>query len=64
MKKKFNKQNDLRKKHLDWTDKLSSHALTTMEENKWNNRKFLPLTEDVVRVNKYVMNEIGGTFMK
>ncbi|XP_033126529.1 uncharacterized protein LOC117124408, partial [Anneissia japonica] len=42
---------------LHWEGEVSHHALRTLEEAKRNNPKLLPLTEDVVKLSKYLQNQ-------
>ncbi|XP_006814230.1 uncharacterized protein LOC102801744 [Saccoglossus kowalevskii] len=39
---------------IQWAQSMSSHALNTMNKKKRNMPKFLPLVEDVVKVNMYL----------
>ena len=42
---------------LNWTEEISTHALRTLYEGKRNQVKALPLTEDIVRLSKYLKDE-------
>eukprot|EP00057_Strongylocentrotus_purpuratus_P018934 XP_011673408.1 PREDICTED: uncharacterized protein LOC100892236 [Strongylocentrotus purpuratus] len=42
---------------LHWEGEVSHHALRTLEEAKRNNPKILPLTEDVVKLSRYLQNQ-------
>lgn len=43
---------------LQWEDKISHHALRTLKEGRRNNPKLLPLTEDVVKMTKYLQMQV------
>ena len=43
---------------LQWTEKVSSHALRTLNENKRNNPKYLPVTEDVMKLTDYMKDKL------
>ena len=42
---------------LHWEGEVSHHALRTLEEARRNNPKILPLTEDVVKLTRYLQDE-------
>nr|CAH7745321.1 unnamed protein product [Callosobruchus chinensis] len=44
---------------LEWTCRISSSALNTMIANKMNCAEVLPLTEDLMKLNKYIAKEIA-----
>ncbi|XP_052090179.1 uncharacterized protein LOC127726764 [Mytilus californianus] len=39
---------------LGWTKDISAKAIRTLQMNKYNKRKLLPLVEDVVKISKYI----------
>ncbi|XP_033730885.1 uncharacterized protein LOC117320396 [Pecten maximus] len=41
----------------EWNDKISSHASRTLSERHHNDPNLLPLTEDVVKLRRYLLNE-------
>ncbi|KAJ8049006.1 hypothetical protein HOLleu_01543 [Holothuria leucospilota] len=41
-----------------WEDGISHHAHRSLSEGRRNNRKTLPLTEDVVKLTKRLQNEV------
>lgn len=41
---------------LEWTTHVSSNALKTMEQKKWNSPQMLPLSEDIRKLNTYLKN--------
>ena len=40
--------------NMEWTNEVSSNALTTLEQRKWNNPKRLPLADDLKLVNMFL----------
>ncbi|PIK35880.1 hypothetical protein BSL78_27293 [Apostichopus japonicus] len=40
--------------NLEWADSVSSHALSTLYQRKWNKPTILPLSEDVVNLHKHL----------
>lgn len=42
----------------EWTDRISSVALTTLKTNKFNKNECLPLTEDLVLLKKFLVDNI------
>ena len=42
---------------LHWEGEVSHHTLRTLEEAKRNNPKLLPLTEDVVKLSRYLQDQ-------
>ena len=46
-----------------WTDQVSSRALTNLYEAKFNKPNLLPLTDDIVRLHRY-LDEQSATLMK
>ncbi|XP_033760778.1 uncharacterized protein LOC117342681 [Pecten maximus] len=42
----------------EWCERISSHAHNTLSERKFNNPDILPLTEDIVCLRKYLLNEM------
>lgn len=38
----------------EWNHYVSHRARTNLEENKWNKKEMIPLTEDVIKLQKYV----------
>ena len=43
---------------LEWSQNVSSAALTTLEQRKWHNPTALPLSSDVQKVHQYVAAKI------
>ena len=43
---------------LQWTDKVSSHALRTLNENKRNTPKYLPVTEDIIKLTNSLQEKM------
>lgn len=41
---------------LEWTTHVSSNALKTMEQKKWNSLQMLPLSEDIRKLNGHLKN--------
>ncbi|XP_021356135.1 uncharacterized protein LOC110452122 [Mizuhopecten yessoensis] len=41
----------------EWNDKISSHASQTLSERRHNDPNLLPLTEDVVKLRRYLLDE-------
>lgn len=42
----------------EWAEKVSSHALQTLAERKFNEPSLLPLTEDVVKLKGFLLKEM------
>jgi hypothetical protein len=40
-----------------WSSKVSTHALSTLHERKWNKPLLLPLTEDIKKLHTHLDNE-------
>ncbi|XP_072047723.1 uncharacterized protein [Amphiura filiformis] len=43
---------------LQWTDKISTHALRTLNENKRNAPQYLPVTEDIVKLTNFLQKKM------
>ena len=43
---------------LQWTDKVSSHALRTLNENKRNTPKYLTVTEDIIKLTNFLQEKM------
>lgn len=43
----------------EWDEKISSHARQTVAERKYNKPNILPLTQDVVNLRKFLLQEIN-----
>ncbi|XP_022106564.1 uncharacterized protein LOC110987795 isoform X2 [Acanthaster planci] len=46
---------------LNWEEKVSHHALRSLNETKRNNPKLLPLTQDVVKLSKYLKEQVKAS---
>ena len=44
-----------------WSQEVSTHALTTLGERKFNQPEILPVTEDLLKVRNYLLTEIKTT---
>ncbi|XP_033638838.1 uncharacterized protein LOC117299409 [Asterias rubens] len=44
--------------NLNWEGEVSHHALRTLHEVKRNNPKLLPLTGDIVKLSRYLKNQV------
>ena len=43
----------------DWTDRISSLALASLKQAKYNKPEFLPVTEDLVSLGKYLRESMS-----
>lgn len=43
---------------VEWSTRISSNALSTLERRKYNSAELLPLTSDLIKLNNYIDTEI------
>lgn len=44
---------------LEWSSTVSSHALSTLHQRKWNKPTILPLSEDVVKLHRHLSSKMA-----
>ncbi|KAJ8915394.1 hypothetical protein NQ315_008281 [Exocentrus adspersus] len=47
---------------IEWRNRISTAALRTLKERKLNSTQLLPLTSDIIKINKYIDYEIDSFF--
>ncbi|XP_071833308.1 uncharacterized protein [Apostichopus japonicus] len=45
--------------NMKWEELVSTHALRTLNENKRNEPKYLPVTSDIVKLTKYLKDKVA-----
>ena len=42
----------------DWNDRISAHAISTLDTHNYNKPKLLPLTSDIIKLQQYQIDFI------
>ena len=53
-KKRKNAENFLQLYHSEWNDRISLHALATLDVNKYNKPRLVPLVQDLAKLHSYL----------